>query len=248
VAVADGQVGMAGSRTSRSRRRWSRSSSRPCASSAASTTSCGRGRPLAGRLSRWGHPGLRGGGCPVADAVRRRITHPRDPEPGRSAARAPGRARGMGGPPGEGILPTAAVDCPADRSSSRRRSRRTAAASSIPLGRLGRRHVWSVDLTAKNPKPVQLTTAANQYVNPAVSPDGRSIALIQGSGAANRGRPRKRAVPRGRGAPDCRRRSSSRDAHENRGSGRRMPAVAWHADGTGCWSRRAGTGRRCSRP
>jgi Tol biopolymer transport system component/imidazolonepropionase-like amidohydrolase len=94
-------------------------------------------------------------------------------------------------------------------------------------------HVWSVDLTAKTPKPVQLTRVANQYANPAVSPDGRTIALIQGSGAVNRGADLAdepylsvALLPVAGGVPTAVMRT------ENRGSGRRMPGVAWSADGT----------------
>jgi imidazolonepropionase-like amidohydrolase/Tol biopolymer transport system component len=93
-------------------------------------------------------------------------------------------------------------------------------------------HVWSVELSARNPRPVRLTTTANQYANPAVSPDGRTIALIQGSGAVNRGADLASepfltvavlAMAGGVSAPVMR--------TANRGSGRRMPAVAWSADG-----------------
>jgi len=94
-------------------------------------------------------------------------------------------------------------------------------------------HVWSVDLTDKTPKPVQLTTVPNQYANPAVSPKGDWIALIQGSGIANRGADLANepylivsVLPIAGGVP----REVMRT--ENRGSGRRMPHVAWSPDGT----------------
>ncbi len=93
--------------------------------------------------------------------------------------------------------------------------------------------IWSVPATGKNRKPVQLTRIPNQYANPEVSPDGKWIAVIQGSGAANRGADLANepflmvaVLPITGGTP--------RDVMrtENRGSGRRMPHAWWSADGT----------------
>ena len=94
-------------------------------------------------------------------------------------------------------------------------------------------HVWTIPLGERNREPTQLTTVPNQYANPAVSPDGEWIALVQGSGATNRGADLSdepflsiAVLPREGGVP----REILRTA--NRGSGRRMPAVWWTADGS----------------
>jgi Tol biopolymer transport system component/imidazolonepropionase-like amidohydrolase len=162
---------------------------------------------------------------PYAGGTPTRVT--RSPDDQR---RAP---RGMGGPPGEEMLPMPSFgmsEGPFEFSPAFTPDGRSLVYTTWDDSAGG--HVWSVDLTAKKPKPVPLTTAANQYVNPAVSPDGRSIALIQGSGAVNRGADLANepfltvaTLPVAGGTPAPVMRT------ENRGSGRRMPAVVWSADG-----------------
>jgi imidazolonepropionase-like amidohydrolase/Tol biopolymer transport system component len=94
-------------------------------------------------------------------------------------------------------------------------------------------HVWSVSLAGRERRPVRLTQVANQYANPAVSPNGRRVALIQGSGAANRGADLANepflsvaVLPIEGGTPQEVLRTA------NRGSGRAMPRVWWSADGS----------------
>jgi imidazolonepropionase-like amidohydrolase len=94
-------------------------------------------------------------------------------------------------------------------------------------------HVWTIPMGGKNREPIQLTEIPNQYANPAVSPDGNWIALVQGSGATNRGADLSdepflsiAILPRTGGVPTEVLRTA------NRGSGRRMPNVWWTADGS----------------
>jgi Tol biopolymer transport system component/imidazolonepropionase-like amidohydrolase len=94
-------------------------------------------------------------------------------------------------------------------------------------------HVWKIPTAGRNRRPIRLTTVPNQYANPAFSPDGRWIAVVMGSGAANRGRdlaaePFLRIGVLSGDGGDVREVLRT----ENRGSGRRMPRVWWNADGT----------------
>jgi Tol biopolymer transport system component/imidazolonepropionase-like amidohydrolase len=173
-----------------------------------------------GSLWRMPYPG----GTPV------RVTE--DPDAQRRAQR--GAPRGMpGGPPGEGMpMPSFGLTAgPFEFAPAFAPDGRTLVYTTWDDSAGG--HVWSADLTAKTPKPVRLTRVANQYANPAVSPDGGTIALIQGSGAANRGADLASEpfltvalLPVTGGVPTPVMRT------ENRGSGRRMPGVVWSADGT----------------
>jgi len=164
------------------------------------------------------------GGSPV------RVTE--DPDAVRRAQRGRGAPRGA---PGEGMapmaMPIAMPGEPFEFAPTFSPDGRTLVYTTWQDSAGG--HVWSVDLTQKNPKPVRLTEIPNQYANPAVSPKGDWIALIQGSGAANRGADLANEpylvvsiLPIAGGTP----REVMRT--ENRGAGRRMPHAAWSADGT----------------
>jgi imidazolonepropionase-like amidohydrolase/Tol biopolymer transport system component len=97
-------------------------------------------------------------------------------------------------------------------------------------------HVWKLALTpparGRTNQPVRLTSVPNQYVNPVFSPDGRWIALVQGSGAVNRGEDLS-------GEPFLTIKVVSADGGPlrhvtetpNRGPNRRMPRLRWSADG-----------------
>ncbi|HEX9727749.1 MAG TPA: amidohydrolase family protein [Gemmatimonadales bacterium] len=92
-------------------------------------------------------------------------------------------------------------------------------------------HVWKVPMTGRR-RPVQLTAIANQYANPVFSPDGQRIAVLRGSGSANRGADLGSelfltvAVMSAEGGEL---RDVVRTA--NRGSNRRMPRIWWQANG-----------------
>ena len=98
--------------------------------------------------------------------------------------------------------------------------------------------LWKLALGAQTrgraapPAPIRLSSAADQYVNPAFSPDGRQVAFIEGSGTSNRGEDlgnemflNINVVSADGGVV----RHVTETA--NRGSNRRMPRLHWSADG-----------------
>lgn len=99
-------------------------------------------------------------------------------------------------------------------------------------------HVWKLSL-APPPRgrlrnaPQRLTSTPNQYANPAFSPDGRTIAVVMGSGAANRGADLSDEPFLQIGVLDAEGGEVRRVTETpNRGAGRRMPRVRWSPDGT----------------
>ncbi|HWO87573.1 MAG TPA: amidohydrolase family protein [Gemmatimonadales bacterium] len=99
-------------------------------------------------------------------------------------------------------------------------------------------HVWKLSLAAPQrggarTAPQRLTRTSNQYVNPVFSPDGRSIAVVMGSGAVNRGADLSNEPFLQIGVLDAEGGDVRRVIEtSNRGSGRRMPRPVWSPDGT----------------
>jgi Tol biopolymer transport system component/imidazolonepropionase-like amidohydrolase len=163
------------------------------------------------------------GGTPVRVTASQQSRQPRRPRGG------PGEPGGLGGPPG--APPIAAPGEAFEFSPAFTPDGRFLVYATWHDSAGG--HLWSVPLGERNPRPTRLTQSPNQYANPAVSPDGRWIAFIQGSGAANRGADLASEpflavaiLPIGGGEATEVMRTA------NRGSGRRMPSVTWSADGS----------------
>jgi len=93
--------------------------------------------------------------------------------------------------------------------------------------------VWKVPLRSSGrATPTRLTSRANQYANPAWSPDGKRIAFVEGSDEVNRGSDlsnefflRLRWVGAAGGPVH------DIVTTENRGTNRRMPRLSWSRDG-----------------
>lgn len=78
-----------------------------------------------------------------------------------------------------------------------------------------------------------LTTKPDQYANPVLSPDGKKVAFLQGSGIVNRGKDMSREWFFNIKVKDL---NSGTTTHvtetANRGANRRMPRIQWSSDGS----------------